>query len=84
MVRNLRNGVALNRVNPFERAGSMRIAFGLCLAFTTAVPLLPQESAARPNILWITCEDISPNLGCYGDKYAFTPNLDRLAAQGVR
>jgi len=62
----------------------MRIAFGLCLAFTTAVPLLPQESAARPNILWITCEDISPNLGCYGDKYAFTPNLDRLAAQGVR
>ncbi|MBN1345348.1 MAG: sulfatase-like hydrolase/transferase [Phycisphaerae bacterium] len=38
----------------------------------------------RPNILWITCEDISPNLGCYGDPYAVTPNLDHLAAQGVR
>lgn len=38
----------------------------------------------RPNILWITCEDISPNLGCYGDRYAVTPNLDRLATQGVR
>ena len=36
-----------------------------------------------PNILWITCEDISPNLGCYGDKYAITPNLDRFARQGV-
>jgi uncharacterized sulfatase len=42
------------------------------------------EPAARPNILWITCEDISPNLGCYGDSYAVTPNLDRLAGQGVR
>src|SRR3954471_5504937 len=40
--------------------------------------------AKRPNILWITCEDISPNLGCYGDTYAVTPNLDRLATQGVR
>jgi N-sulfoglucosamine sulfohydrolase len=39
---------------------------------------------ARPNILWITCEDISPNLGCYGDAYAVTPNLDRLGAESVR
>ncbi len=39
--------------------------------------------APRPNILWITCEDISPNLGCYGDDYATTPNLDRFAARGL-
>ena len=38
----------------------------------------------RPNIVWISCEDISPNLGCYGDPHAITPNLDRLAADGVR
>ena len=38
----------------------------------------------RPNILWITCEDISPHLGCYGDPEARTPNLDRLAGQGAR
>jgi arylsulfatase A-like enzyme len=38
----------------------------------------------RPNILWITSEDNSPLLGCYGDKQAHTPNLDRLAAEGVR
>ena len=44
----------------------------------------PKPDAARPNILWITCEDMSPNLGCYGDKYAVTPNLDKLAARGVR
>jgi len=38
----------------------------------------------RPNILWITTEDLSPHLGCYGDSYAYTPNLDRMAAEGVR
>ncbi len=38
----------------------------------------------RPNIVLIGAEDISPNLGCYGDKYAITPNLDRFASQGAR
>jgi len=38
----------------------------------------------RPNVLWITVEDMSPNLGCCGDEYSTTPNIDRLAAQSVR
>lgn len=38
----------------------------------------------RPNVLWLTCEDMGPHLGCYGDSYANTPNLDRLAARGMR
>ena len=38
----------------------------------------------RPNILWISCEDISPNLACYGDPHAITPTLDKLAEQGTR
>jgi arylsulfatase A-like enzyme len=42
------------------------------------------EQGRRPDILWISCEDISPDLGCYGDDYADTPNLDRLAKQGCR
>jgi N-sulfoglucosamine sulfohydrolase len=37
-----------------------------------------------PNILWLTVEDLSPKLGCYGDALANTPNLDRLAAEGAR
>jgi arylsulfatase A-like enzyme len=40
-------------------------------------------AGSRPNILWITSEDNGPFLGCFGDKYARTPNLDRLAAQGT-
>jgi len=41
-------------------------------------------AADRPNILWISCEDISPDLGCYGDAYARSPNIDKLATQGAR
>ncbi|HPM83500.1 MAG TPA: sulfatase-like hydrolase/transferase [Candidatus Anammoximicrobium sp.] len=51
----------------------------------TAAELRPgSDSSVRPNILWITAEDIGPHLGCYGDGYAVTPNLDRLAQEGVR
>ena len=42
------------------------------------------QAADRPNILWITAEDMSPVLGCYGDKFAVTPNIDRLAKESVR
>ncbi len=39
----------------------------------------------RPNFLWISNHDSSAwNYGCYGDQYADTPNIDRLAAEGVR
>ncbi|MBU3064287.1 sulfatase-like hydrolase/transferase [Nocardia sp. NEAU-G5] len=37
----------------------------------------------RPNILWIVSEDCPPRFGCYGDPLAATPNLDRLAGDGV-
>ncbi|UCE49722.1 MAG: sulfatase-like hydrolase/transferase [Phycisphaerales bacterium] len=63
-------------------------------AYLVSSSLLPSRSCAervegddrphRPNILWISCEDASPDLGCYGDDYADTPNLDRLAAEGCR
>ena len=42
------------------------------------------QSDDRPNILWISVEDISSNLGCYGDSFAKTPVLDKLAEGGVR
>jgi arylsulfatase A-like enzyme len=42
-----------------------------------------QETAARPNILWLVSEDNDTFLGCYGDPLAHTPTLDRLASQGI-
>lgn len=38
----------------------------------------------RPNILWIVGENFALDLGCYGQKNVKTPNLDRLARQGVK
>ena len=45
---------------------------------------LPEVEKKLPNILWITVEDISPNLGCYGDSLANTPTLDAMASKGFR
>lgn len=39
--------------------------------------------AQKPNIIWLTCEDISPTLSMYGDSTAYTPNLDRLANESI-
>lgn len=38
----------------------------------------------RPNVIWLVAEDISPDIGCYGDTVVSTPNLDRFAGQGTR
>ena len=38
----------------------------------------------KPNIVVLSCEDISPNLGCYSDPDAITPNLDKFAKEGAR
>ncbi len=43
----------------------------------------PAPKEERPNILWIVSEDNSPFLGCYGDTFATTPNIDRLAADAM-
>ena len=49
------------------------------LVYSGCTNKMPDE---LPNILWLTSEDNSPFLGCYGDKFATTPNLDRLASEG--
>ena len=41
-------------------------------------------AADHPNFIFIVGEDLGPELGCYGDAYARTPNLDKLAAEGAR
>jgi len=49
-----------------------------------AAAAFSSAAAPRPNILWVSCEDTGPEIGCYGDPHAITPSIDRLAAQGVR
>jgi N-sulfoglucosamine sulfohydrolase len=42
-----------------------------------------QQKQNQPNILWIVSEDNSPFLGAYGDAFATTPHLDKMASEGV-
>lgn len=64
-------------------AGDARIAMGSVIPLLLLLFAGCSSEPPPPNILWITTEDISPNLGAYGDPYAHTPNLDALASEGV-
>ena len=54
--------------------------FALVAARVTSTETTP----ARPNIVWLIADDLSPELGAYGYPHVRTPNLDRLAAEGAR
>ena len=63
---------------------SLLLRIGLIGAMPFPGWVCAQRNEVLPNILWITCEDISPYLGAYGCSEAQTPNLDRLADKGIR
>lgn len=61
------------------RSSAFPFLFLACVAmWVEAIP-----AAERPNVLLICVDDLKPALGCYGDKVAKSPNIDRLAARGV-
>ena len=47
-------------------------------------PTPPPVMLERPNIVWISAENMGPRLGSYGDEVARTPHLDSLASRGTR
>ena len=53
------------------------VLFGLLCSLSFA-------ASEKPNILWIITEDMSPDFGCYGNEAVSTPNIDRLAARGMK
>lgn len=57
------------------------LSAALCVAHLVAAPA---SAAARPNVLFLMADDLNNSLGCYGHPLVKTPNLDRLAARGVR
>jgi len=57
---------------------------GLVCFLTLSPATFAETQTGRPNILWISMEDITPMMGCYGDTYARTPVFDKLAAEGIR
>jgi len=61
----------------------MRLKLTLIFVFA-AVLLIPNSvMAEKPNVLFIAIDDLRPELGCYGSPIAVTPNMDKLASQGL-
>jgi N-sulfoglucosamine sulfohydrolase len=71
-----KNGAARKAAS--EKDGAKRKARKAAAAHSGIRP-----AGTVPNILWITVEDMSPTLGCYGDNFARTPNIDALAKESV-
>ena len=62
-----------------------KCTFHLILFFTILFYGCSNKEVLKPNILWITIEDTSPQfIGCYGNEVASTPNIDQLANEGIR
>ena len=72
-------GLSNNRAEESRRTFLMG---GLALMLTGGVALAKSDGR-RKNIVFIIVEDLKAVLGCYGDKIVRTPNIDRLAAQGM-
>ncbi|MGB0582109.1 MAG: sulfatase family protein, partial [Limisphaerales bacterium] len=66
------------------KAFSLLALWILVCQTTSAGDRPPAVSSSKPNILWILGEDASPHIGCYGETTIKTPNLDRLAAEGIK
>jgi N-sulfoglucosamine sulfohydrolase len=57
---------------------------GGILGLSSYSSMAAKSPAERPNILWLISEDTSPDIGCYGAQVVKTPNLDKLASEGLR
>lgn len=66
-----------------HRKSGCHVGRGLILPFLFII-LFTSRAQDRPNILWINCDDLGTELGCYGNPDVKTPNIDRIAAQGIR
>ena len=76
------NGTDRNR----RRCGVAPCFVSLVVALSVVAPARAQSGAAesrRPNVLLIAVDDLRPELGCYGAAHVVSPNIDRLARQGV-
>lgn len=66
-----------------HRASIIRLAMWAGVAFLLS-PSATHAAESRPNVLFIAVDDLRPELACYGAEHIQSPNIDRLAASGLR
>jgi arylsulfatase A-like enzyme len=74
--------------HPFSMKIQLKTFIGSALSCLLTYAAFGQSSEAadtsQPNVLFIIIDDLRPELGCYGNKLIQTPNIDRLATEGIR
>jgi len=70
--------------HPSSLMNPRRVLLFTLLLTSLALAVATRAAEPKPNILWLIAEDFGPALSCYGRKDVRTPNLDRLASDGVR
>jgi uncharacterized sulfatase len=71
-------------MNKLSRRNFLKRTFGSVATAALFPVYIRATQPSAPNIVWISCEDISQHLGCYGQESAITPNIDQIAAEGIR
>ncbi len=79
-----RVSMRLNNSRTQRPAARLLLAFALMLATSVTLPGMVSAADSRPNIVWIFVEDMNGWMGCYGDETVPTPNIDSIAARGLR
>lgn len=70
-------------MNHHNNAALLKILGFIAVAFLAPFSSLAEESNRKPNVLFIAVDDLRPQLGCYGETRIQSPNIDRLAGQGL-
>lgn len=84
MIRRTDRSATAHTPSPHRIAALAGVLFAVVGPVALAAGAANKATPTKPNILWIVGENFSLDFGCYGAKNVRTPNVDRLAAAGVR
>jgi arylsulfatase A-like enzyme len=78
-------GPILHTLDNFMRCSEFRrFGFVAALSILLGLAVSPATAETKPNVLFLICDDLNCDIGCYGHPLVKTPNIDRLAKKGVR
>ena len=70
-------------LSPKSESTGISLAVVSLIIASCSVACKSPEEPARPNILFIAVDDLRPELGCYGADHVVSPNIYRLASEGL-